>query len=77
MNLRYTKHARKRMNQRDLSDSQVERVVEAPEFTEEQEDGCIRYYGWVKELNFVLRVVCRGDLVVTALPDRTAKRRLK
>jgi len=65
------------MTQRGLRDSQIERIVGAPEFTEEQEDGCIRYYGRIKELGFVVRVVCRGDLVITALPDRTAKRRLK
>jgi len=63
------------MNQRGLKAAIIERVVESPESTEEQEDGCIRYYGWIEELGFVLRVVCRDDLVITALPDRAAKRR--
>ena len=65
------------MAQRSLNAAMVERVVDAPEFTEEQNDGCIRFYGWVGELGIILRVVCRGDLVVTAMPDRNAKRRLK
>lgn len=75
MKLEFTEHAMKRMVQRKLSMDIVSNVVNDPDFTEMQDDGCVRYFKYEEELKFYVRVVCRGDLVITAMPDRGVKRR--
>lgn len=77
LKLSYTDHAKKRITQRKISREIIEEVIEYPEFTEEQEDGCVRYYRYIQELGHYLRVVCRGNLVITAMPDRTVTRSIK
>ncbi len=56
-----------------------ERVLNSPEFTEAQEDGRVRYWGFVEEIDKYLRVVTLedGETVHNAMPDRnfTRKRR--
>ncbi len=75
MELIYTEHAKKRMAQRKIASEDVEKVVYDSEFTEEQVDGCIRYYRFIDGLGYYVRVVCRDKLVITVMPDRSVKRR--
>jgi hypothetical protein len=50
----------------------IERVVSNPERRSVQEDGRIRFWGWVPELGHWLRVVTLddGETVHNAFPDR-------
>ncbi|MBA2376742.1 MAG: hypothetical protein ACR2N0_00740 [Rubrobacteraceae bacterium] len=54
-----------------------ERVLNAPAFTETQEDGRIRHWGYVEEIGKYLRVVTLedGETVHNAMPDRNFTRR--
>jgi hypothetical protein len=65
------------MQQRDITEQDVQEVVADPDETCEQEDGCVRYYKYLAKFKRVIRVVCNGTSVVTAMPDRTYKRRTK
>jgi len=56
-----------------------ENILRNPEFTEVQENGRVRYWGFVEEMDKYLRVVTLedGETVHNAMPDRnfTRKRR--
>ncbi len=54
-----------------------ERVLRNPEFTEVQENGRIRYWGFVEEIDRYLRVVTLedGETVHNAMPDRNFTRK--
>lgn len=53
-----------------------EGVVRRAEYTEQQDDGRIRHYGFVPELGKYLRVVILedGETVHNAMPDRNFAR---
>ncbi len=46
-----------RVNHPEILDEWVERVLESPYYTEQQEDGRIRYYGYIPELRHWIRVI--------------------
>lgn len=54
-----------------------ERVLSDPEFTETQENGRIRHWGYVEELDKYLRVAALedGETVHNAMPDRNFTQR--
>lgn len=75
MKLRFTQHAVIRISQRGIKEEEIIETVSNPEYTLEQDDGCFRYYKFIPRFGNYLRVICRGDLVVTVMPDRAAVRR--
>jgi hypothetical protein len=53
----------------------IERVLAHPEKTEVQDDGRMRYWGYVAEIDRALRVVTLDDGTVhNAFPDRTYRK---
>ncbi|MCY4366302.1 MAG: hypothetical protein OXE17_08780 [Chloroflexi bacterium] len=46
-----------RANHPEILDEWVERVLDSPYYTEQQEDGRIRYYGYIPELRHWIRVI--------------------
>ncbi len=61
----------------DIKREWCERVLQNPEFTEVQENGRVRYWGFVEEIDKYLRVVTLedGETVHNAMPDRNFMRR--
>jgi hypothetical protein len=58
-----------------LKDEWIMYVIENFEFTEVQDDGRIRKWGYIEELGKYLRVVTLedGETVLNVFPDRTFK----
>jgi hypothetical protein len=54
-----------------------ERVLRSPDFTEVQENGRVRHWGFVEEIGKYLRVVTLedGETVHNAMPDRNFTRK--
>jgi hypothetical protein len=54
-----------------------ERILREPEFTAVQENGRVRHWGYVEEIDKYLRVVTLedGETVHNAMPDRNFTRR--
>ena len=52
-------------------------MIANPEFTEIQEDGRIRQWAYIKELEKYLRVITLedGETILNAFPDRDYKRK--
>ncbi len=73
MKLRFTKHALARMRQRHIDEELVESVVDNPEVSLLQEDGCLRHFKYIEKYGHYLRIVCKGDLVITVMPGRNFK----
>jgi len=73
----YSKHAVIRMKQRKITPEDILDVVEDPELVEEQEYGCLRCYKYSEKHGSAIRIVIRGELVITVMHDRSFKRRLK
>lgn len=63
----------------DITREMCERVVREAEYTEEQDNGLIRFWGYVPELGYYIRVITRADRrhLVNAFKDRNYTRRAR
>lgn len=61
----------------EITREMCERVVEEPEYTEEQENGLLRFWGYVPELRYYIRVITRADRedLINAFKDMNYTRR--
>lgn len=63
----------------DITVEMCERVVREAEYVEERENGLLRFWGYVPELEYYLRVIVRSDreILVNAFKDRNYTRRAR
>ena len=58
-----------RVNHPETHEEWVERVLENPYYTEQQDDGRIRYYGYIPELGHWIRVIIADGKLRNRLID--------
>jgi len=76
VHVRTTEYFEKKIVDRGIQRDWCELVVRDPVATETQEDGRIRYWGYVEEAKHYLRVITEPDgTYVNAFFDRTFARR--
>jgi hypothetical protein len=74
--VRTTEYFERKIRDRGIEQAWCERVVEAPVATEVQEDGRVRYWGYIAEAEHYIRVVTEPDgTLLNAFFDRTFDRR--
>ena len=59
----------------DIRDEWVARVLANPYYTETQEDGRIRYYGYISEADKWIRVILEDGILINRFFDRGKLRR--
>ena len=64
-----------RYNHPEISDEWVERVVSGPHHTEVQDDGRVRYYGYIEEAGKWVRVITEEGQLLNRFFDRGALRK--